>query len=310
MSRALGLVLGYAADQLFGDPRRFHPVAGFGVVASALERQLVSTRSFAPLTSRLDRRTAGIAYTGVLVGGAAAMGGRFDGTVPTALATYAVLGGRSLAREATAVHDHLQRGDLDAAREQVTHLVGRNPSQLGPDDIARATVESVAENTSDAVVAPLFWGAVAGPAGLLGYRAANTLDAMVGHRTPRHEQFGWASARFDDALNLAPARLAAALAAAAGGNPRDAVNAWRRDAPQHPSPNAGPVEASFAGSLGLQLGGTNVYAGGVEDRGHLGHGKPPTVADIPRANRLAARVGWAALGVSVLLASRPRRQPS
>ncbi|HET7736767.1 MAG TPA: adenosylcobinamide-phosphate synthase CbiB [Nocardioidaceae bacterium] len=297
MARALGLALGYVADQLLGDPQRCHPVAGFGSVARAIEPDLPSTR------------TAGVVHVAALVGGAALLGRIADrGTVATAVATYVVLGGRSLGREAEAVHRHLTNQDLDAARKQVTHLVGRDPSRLGPDDIARATIESVAENTSDAVVAPLFWGAVAGPVGLLGYRAANTLDAMVGHRTPRYEQFGWAAARLDDGLNLAPARLTAALASALGGSPSDAATAWRRDAHQHPSPNAGPVEAAFAGSLGLRLGGTNIYEGAAEDRGHLGSGKPPAVADIPRANALAAKVGWAALGVSVLLASRPRRR--
>jgi len=297
--RAWGLALGYAADQLLGDPARFHPVAGFGTLAHAIEPELPSTRA------------RGLAHVAVLVTTAGLFGRAVDrGTVPMAVATYVVLGGRSLAREAEAVHHHLANQDLDAAREQVTHLVGRDPSQLGPDDIARATIESVAENTSDAVVAPLLWGAVAGTAGLLAYRAANTLDAMVGHRTPRHEQFGWAAARFDDALNLAPARLSAALTVALGGNPREALTAWRRDAHQHPSPNAGPVEATFAGSLGVRLGGTNVYAGAAEDRGYLGGGKPPAVADIPRANALAARVGWAALAVSVLLASRARRRAS
>ncbi len=314
MGRAVGLLLGYAADQVLGDPQRYHPVAGFGRLAGALERRAhpdgLDGGSSARASSLLDQRWSGVGFVTVLVGGAAVVGRLLDrGTLPTAVATYVVLGGRSLVREAEAVHSHLARGDLDAAREQVTHLVGRDPSWLGPDEIARATVESVAENTSDAVVAPLFWGAVAGPAGLLGYRAANTLDAMVGHRTPRYEQFGWAAARFDDLVNLAPARLTAVLAVATGGAPGQAWAAWRRDAHQHPSPNAGPVEAAFAGSLGLRLGGTNTYEGASQDRGFLGSGKAPAPADIPRANRLAAKVGAAAL-VSALLASRALRRPS
>lgn len=297
MGRALGLAIGFTLDQLLGDPRRFHPVAGFGSIAKSIEPSLPSTK------------VRGVAHVAVLVGGAALLGRLIDrGTLPTAVATYAVLGGRSLSREAYAVHAHLVQGNLHAAREQVTHLVGRDPSRLGPDEIARATIESVAENTSDAVVAPLLWGAVAGPAGLLGYRAANTLDAMVGHRTPRHEQFGWAAARFDDLLNLAPARLSAALATGLGDDTREAWRAWRNDAHQHPSPNAGPVEAAFAGSLGVRLGGTNVYAGASEDRGHLGGGKPPTPADIPRANRLASRVGWGALLVAATLAAAKKAE--
>ncbi|MEE2033385.1 cobalamin biosynthesis protein, partial [Rhodococcus chondri] len=155
---------------------------------------------------------------------------------------------------------------------------------------------------SDAVGAPLVWGALLGPAGRLGYRAANTLDARVGHRTPRLERFGWASARFDDLLNLVPARLTALLAAGLSDRPTAALRAWRRDAHQHPSPNAGPVEAAFAGALGIRLGGANVYHGVVEDRGTLGAGPPPAPADIGRTTRLASQVGAGALAVSVLLA--------
>ncbi|MGA8995711.1 MAG: cobalamin biosynthesis protein, partial [Nocardioidaceae bacterium] len=125
---------------------------------------------------------------------------------------------------------------------------------------------------TDAVVAPLLWGAVGGPAGLLGYRAVNTLDAMVGHRSPRYHRFGWAAARLDDAANLVPARVAATLAVLLGGRPAASLRAWRRDARRHPSPNAGPVEAAFAGALGLRLGGVNRYGADVQDRGLLGDG--------------------------------------
>ena len=164
-------------------------------------------------------------------------------------------------------------------------------------------MESVAENTSDAVVAPLFWGAVAGVPGLLAYRAVNTLDAMVGHRSPRYHRFGWAAARLDDAANWLPARacglLTVLVAPAVGGRPADAWRAWRRDAAQHPSPNAGVVEAACAGALGVRLGGTNVYAGVAEDRGTLGDARPVEVADIGRAARLSLLVGAAAAGVAV-----------
>ena len=192
--------------------------------------------------------------------------------------------------------------------------MGRDPTWLDAGEVARATIESVAENTSDAVVAPLLWGAVAGPAGLLGYRALNTLDAMVGHRSPRYGRFGWAAARLDDAANLVPARVTALLAAA--GSPRAALRAWHRDARRHPSPNAGPVEASFAGALGVRLGGTNVYGDAVEDRGHLGDGRPPAPSDIPPAVRLADRVGFTSLLVALAIARRrarrrpPRRRPA
>jgi adenosylcobinamide-phosphate synthase len=165
--------------------------------------------------------------------------------------------------------------------------------------LARACVESVAENASDAVVAPLFWGAVAGLPGLLGYRAANTLDAMVGHRSPRYRRFGWAAARLDDVLNWVPARLAGLLTAALGPDLVGSLRAVRRDARVHPSPNAGVVEAAFAGALGLQFGGVNRYGDEVEDRGRLGSGRPPEPADIARTTALAGRVG---LGAAVLAA--------
>ena len=295
MGRAVGLVLGYAADRLLGDPSRWHPVAGFGRVAAALEARTYD-----------DSRAAGVLHTLVLAGGSVALGRVVpERTWPVALCTWAVLGGCSLAREADAVHSRLSGGDLAAAREQVTHLVGRDPSTLGPDEIARATIESVAENTSDAVVAPLLWGAVAGPAGLLGYRAVNTLDAMVGHRSPHYARFGWAAARLDDLVNLVPARVTALLAAAV--RPRPALAAWRRDAGRHPSPNAGPVEASFAGALGIRLGGVNRYGDDVQDRGQLGSGRPPRPADIPRAVRLADGVGLGALTLAVLAATAARR---
>ncbi|MFE5210437.1 cobalamin biosynthesis protein [Streptomyces sp. NPDC056600] len=292
-TRAAGLLLGHAADRLLGDPRRFHPVAGFGTVAGALERRL-----------HADSRARGAAYTALLVGGVAALGIAVERAAArrpvthvavTALATWAVLGGRSLEREASAVHARLAAPDLPAARRRLRSLVGRDTTTLNEGQVARAVVESVAENTSDAVVAPLIWGALAGVPGLIAYRAANTLDAMVGHRTPRHERFGWASARLDDLLNLPGARLAGLLTAATSpGGPAAPLRAWRRDAAGHPSPNAGVVEASFAGALGLTLGGTNHYASGTEHRPTMGDGPPPIPPDIPRATTLARRVGLGA----------------
>ncbi|MDN5746112.1 MAG: adenosylcobinamide-phosphate synthase CbiB [Nocardioidaceae bacterium] len=212
----------------------------------------------------------------------------------TALSTWAVLGGRSLEREVALVGGQLDSGHLDLARVQLTHLVGRDTSQLDETEIVRATLESLAENTSDAVVAPLVWGALAGLPGLLGYRAANTLDAMVGHRSPRHRRFGWAAARLDDVLNLPGSRLTAALTVAIGPEPREAWRAWRRDAHRHPSPNAGPFEAAFAGALGVRLGGTNDYAGRVEHRAVMGRGASVARGDLDRARRLARRVGGSA----------------
>jgi len=301
---AVGLLVGYAADRLLGDPRRWHPVAGFGRVAGALEQVVYA-----------DSRPRGTAYAALLVGGSTALALAADRAARrpvaraavTAVTTWAVLGGRSLDREAVAVQALLASGDLAAARRRLTHLVGRDTTTLDADGVARAVVESVAENTSDAVVTPLVWGAVAGVPGLVAHRAANTLDAMVGHHSARYERFGWASARLDDLLGLPGARLSALLAGALGSDPSGALRAWRRDARRHPSPNAGVVEAAFAGALGLRLGGTTVYPGGrVEQRPALGDGRPPAPADIVRTRRLAARVGLGA----VLLAAGVRQVTS
>ena len=301
-SRALGLLLGHAADRLLGDPRRLHPVAGFGRCAAALERVLYA-----------DSRARGVGHTAVLVGGPMALGvlaerlapGPVSRTAVTAVATWAVLGERSLAREALAVHQHLAAGDLPAARQRLTHLVGRDTAELDAAEVARAVVESVAENTSDAVVASLVWGGLLGVPGLLGHRAANTLDAMVGHRSARYERYGWASARLDDVLNLPGSRLTALLVlAVAPRRARAAARAWRRDAAAHPSPNGGVVEAAFAGSLGIRLGGTNRYPGsGVEHRPVLGEGRAARPDDVPRATALASRVGLGAALVAAGLAA-------
>ena len=222
----------------------------------------------------------------------------------TAAATWSVLGGRSLQREAQLIAGQLGEGDLAAARRQIRNLVGRDPSELSATELARACVESVAENTSDAVVAPLFWGAAAGLPGLLAYRAVNTLDAMVGHRSTRYRRFGWAAAQLDDLANWLPARLSGLLtvllAPLVGGRPTAAWQAWRRDAAQHPSPNAGVVEAAFAGALGVRLGGTNVYDGVAEDRGTLGGSRPVGVSDIAPAARLSLLVSSTAAGAAAL----------
>jgi adenosylcobinamide-phosphate synthase len=164
----------------------------------------------------------------------------------------------------------------------------------------------VAENTADAVVGPLLWGALAGPAGVAAYRAANTLDAMVGHRSARHARFGWAAARLDDALTWPAARLAAGLAVvlapAAGGDPGRAWRTLRRDGAAHPSPNAGRLEAAFAGALGVRLGGRNRYPWQVEDRPPLGDGPAPDPDAVARAVRLSRAVGLVAAALATTAA--------
>ena len=287
----LALLSGWAADQVLGDPRRWHPVAGFGRLALALERTL-----YAPSRAR------GALYAGALVAlaalGAEAAARVLPRRLVLAACTWAALGGRSLAREADAVAADVRSGDLGAARKALPALVGRDPDALDADGICRATVESVAENTGDAVVGVLLWGAVAGPAGVVAYRAANTLDAMVGHRSERYADFGWAAARLDDALTWPVARAGAALAAAcapvAGGSAGAALRALRRDGAAHPSPNAGRMEAAFAGALGVRLGGPLAYAGRVQERPRLGDGRAPVPDDVTRAIRLSFAVGAAA----------------
>ncbi|WP_240662672.1 CobD/CbiB family cobalamin biosynthesis protein [Streptomyces sp. WAC 06738] len=221
-----------------------------------------------------------------------------------AFAAWAVLGGASLRREALGIAHALRAHDLADARHRLPHLCGRDPHRLGEADIARAVVESVAENTSDAVVGALLWGAVGGVPGLAGFRAVNTLDAMVGHKSARYLRFGWAAARLDDLAGYPGARLTAALAALAGPDPRAARRVWREDGPRHPSPNAGPVEAAFAGALGLRLGGELSYAGRTEHRAVLNPaGRAPGVHDIERAVRLSARVSFLALLTTTLAAA-------
>ncbi|MFB7847011.1 cobalamin biosynthesis protein [Streptomyces sp. NPDC056053] len=294
---AYGAAAGLLGDLLLGDPRRGHPVAGFGRAAAGVERRLWH-----------DHRGWGALHTLVCAGGVAggaalvarALRDRPAASVAlTAATTWSVVGGTSLGREARAIGDALTAGDIELARERLPHLCGRDPQSLDGPQIARAVVESVAENTSDAVVGALVWGALGGVPGLAGFRAVNTLDAMVGHKSPRYRRYGWASARLDDLAGWPGARLTALLAVAAGGRPGAAVRAWRADAGRHPSPNAGPVEAAFAGALGVRLGGTLAYGGRVEHRPVLNGeaGRAVEGADIERAVRLSRRVGVLALGV-------------
>jgi adenosylcobinamide-phosphate synthase len=305
-ARPAGLALGVLADAVLGDPRRGHPVAGFGRLVLALERRLYG-----------DAVAAGGVLVGVSLAVPLAVGVAAErvaarrplaGVALTAAATWVVLGGTSLAREGAAMARSLEAGDLPAARDRLTHLCARDPAGLPAQALARATVESLAENTSDAVVAPLLWGAVAGVPGLLGYRAVNTLDAMVGYTSPRYLRFGRVAARLDDVANLVPARVTGVLtvlaAPAVGGSPAQAWRVLRRDGGRHPSPNAGRPEAAAAGALGVRLGGTSVYAGHVEHRPDLGEGgRAPRVGDVRRAVRLGRLVGLGGAALAVGLAA-------
>ena len=291
------MALGLVADALVGEPpARAHPVAAFGAAMQAAEDLLYA-----------DRRWAGAIYAGLGVGAGLGAGAALRST---AAATALTVARHELARAALAVAAALETGRLFTARRLLPALVGRDPDGLDEKEMARAVVESVAENTVDAVVAPALWALAGGAPGAVAYRAVNTLDSMVGHRSPRHLRFGWASARADDVANWVPARATAVLVAAV--RPRAARDVWgavARQAPAHPSPNAGVAEAAFAAALGLRLGGPTAYAYGLDVRPPLGTGRPPEVADIARAVRLSRDV-TAALGLALVLApfrSHPTR---
>lgn len=274
----IGAALGVFADRLLGEPPTpVHPLVHFGNTMNRLEKALY----------RDDRRRGAVhAVLGTAVGLIAGVLVR-----STTIATYMAVGGRALHEAATTVGDVLVKGDLDEARRTLPSLVGRDPSDLDAPEIARATVESVAENTVDSVVAPVLWAAFCGPAGALGYRTVNTMDAMVGHHSPRYENYGWASARLDDVANWIPARCTAALVALV--RPRatgDVIRGVRTQAPLHPSPNSGVGEVAFAAALGLRLGGRNTYGARVEERPPLGYGRPANGDDIEDAVRLSRHV--------------------
>jgi adenosylcobinamide-phosphate synthase len=295
--RAFGAAVGVVVDRLLGEPDvDLHPLVAFGRLMDVIERHLYR-----------DHHLAGVAHAalGIAFGVAA---GRLERS--TSVATYVAVGGRSLAQAASAVGAALADGDLDGARRLLPTLVGRDPEGLDAAEVARAVVESVAENTVDAVVAPVLWAALAGAPGALGYRALNTLDAMVGHRSPRYDRYGWASARLDDLAGWLPARTTAGLVVAARPQAaRSVLRAVRDQAPGHPSPNSGVAEAAFAAALGLRLGGTNRYGDRVEHRPFLGQGRPAGPGDIAAAVRLSLDVGVllsATLATAAVTRMRPR----
>ncbi|HOI51076.1 MAG TPA: adenosylcobinamide-phosphate synthase CbiB [Azonexus sp.] len=279
-------------DRLFGEVRRFHPLVGFGTLAAAIER-------------RLNRRTiAG----GVLGWALAVLPWVVLALALRPLAPFAVdvlllyfsLGARSLCEHAEAVARPLREGRLDEARQRVGWIVSRDTATLDESGVAKAGVESVLENGNDAIFGALFWFALLGGPGALLFRLANTLDAMWGYRTERYNLYGRWAARCDDALNWLPARLTA-LSYALLGRWRDALTCWRAQAPGWESPNAGPVMAAGAGSLGVQCGGAAIYHGREEIRPPLGRGPAPVAADLGRAITLIRRSLWLWLAVLFLI---------
>jgi adenosylcobinamide-phosphate synthase len=277
-TKAVAVVAGIMADLVFGEPATDpHPVAAFGSVMEGVEHTLYR-----------PRRSSGVVYAAVGLSLGVAAGSLVRNT---ALATYISVAQKALSDAGLDVAAALADNDLPRARQLLPALVGRDPSDLDVTEISRAVVESLAENTVDAVVAPALWGALLGAPGTLGYRAVNTMDATVGYRNEHYEDYGWASARLDDVANFVPARVTAALVVAV--RPRAAREVWRavrQDAPLHPSPNSGVAEAAFAAALGVRLGGVNAYGTRTEHRAQLGHGRAPEASDIFAAATLCRDV--------------------
>jgi adenosylcobinamide-phosphate synthase len=301
MSLAFAAVAGVLLDRLLGEPRRWHPLVGFGRLADAAERAL---RSGAP-GHALGNRLRGLAAWAMIVLPGVALAAWLSHPLLDALLLWLALGGRSLGEHARAIAEPLgaspwplAAGDLATARERVGYIVSRDTTQLDETGVARAAVESVLENGNDAVFGALFWFCVAGGAGALLYRLANTLDAMWGYKDERRIYFGWAAARLDDALNFIPARLTA-LTYALLGRTAQALACWRTQAGRWSSPNAGPVMAAGAGALGVTLGGAAIYHGQVEEREKLGAGGTVKAVDIYRAVTLVARGQWLWLALFV-----------
>ncbi len=271
-----------------------HPVTWFGALLAMLDNRLNT-----PEVSDRTRRMLGIFSLALLLAAAAGAAVALTFTLSfdslgfglLVVMCSSLLAQRSLAGHVRAVADALETDGLEAGRAAVSRIVGRDPNVLDEAGVARAAIESLAENFSDGVVAPAFWMAIAGLPGAAVYKAANTADSMIGHRTPRHASFGWAAARFDDVINLPASRLAALLvllgATFAGASPAAAARAIQRDASCHRSPNAGWPEAAMAGALGLKLAGPRTYAGVVVDDAFMGDGRrDATIADIRCALRV------------------------
>jgi adenosylcobinamide-phosphate synthase len=271
--------------------RRFpHPITQVGAVIGALDARLND-----PNRGEGERKALGVATMALVAGGAILAGAvltkalkaRRGGRSALALIATTGLAQRSLHDHVAAVLGPLERGDLPAARTAVAMIVGRDTKDLDDAGVAAAALESLAESFNDGVVAPALWLALGGLPGLLAYKAVNTADSMIGHKEPRWRSFGWAAARTDDAMNLAPARLAGALIAGAAGGA-----GWRtmwRDAGKHASPNAGWPEAAMAGALGVRLGGAARYDGVLTDRPVFGEGPEPGAADLRRGLDLYRR---------------------
>jgi adenosylcobinamide-phosphate synthase len=288
-----------------------HPVSWTGKLIGALDAAWNR-----PGDAAQSRRAFGVLCVLVLVAVAGAVGWGLQhallalplGIIALAVLASTLLAQRSLAAHVARVADALEREGLAAGRAAVGHIVGRDTAALDEAGVARAAIESLAENFSDGVVAPAFWMALAGLPGAAAYKAINTADSMIGHRTERHEAFGWGAARLDDLVNLPASRLSALLlvAAAALGDRTAAAAAWRavrRDAQRHRSPNAGFPEAAMAGALGLALAGPRVYGGVKVEDALMGDGRrEATAADIRKALALYRRADGILIGLAAVIA--------
>ncbi len=284
---AMLMICGVALDYLLGEARRWHPLVGFGNLAMLIERRLNQgglrfVRGMAAWTLAVLPLSA-IAFVVCDMAGLAAH----------ALLLYFSLGLRSLREHNLPIAQALAANDLAAARLLTARIVSRDTANASEEDLAKASTESLLENGNDAVFGTLFWFIVAGGAGAVLFRLANTLDAMWGYRNQRYLQFGCSAARIDDTLNFVPARLTALSYLLAGANRANAWRCWRLQAPHWSSPNGGPVMASGAGALGISLGGAAIYDGELEQRPALGMGRPARGADIARA--------WALVRTSTIL---------
>lgn len=281
MTTTLAVLVALTLDALLGETRRFHPLVGFGRLAQALERRIYAD-SVIRGTIAVLLLLAPFTLLAVLTRWLP-----WDSALD-ALLLYLAIGWNSLNAHARRVQDALAANDLLAARQRVGFMVSRDTSVLDHEGAVRATLESVLENGNDAIFGAIFWFVVGGAPGVVLYRLANTLDAMWGYRNARYLHFGRAAARLDDVLNLVPSRLTALSYALAGHFSR-ALRCWRIQGTMWKSPNAGPVMAAGAGSLGVLLGGTARYQGAVRPRPPLGEGRMPDAGDIDRGLRLIRR---------------------
>lgn len=295
---ALIMTAAVALDWLLGEPRRFHPLMGFGRLAEGIERRLYGVTA-TPFARRLRGAIAVVLLLAPFTAAAAWLDALpAIGSVFSVVLLYFTLGHKSLHDHARPVAAALAAGNKDEARRQVSLMVSRDSAALA---IAPAATESVLENGNDGVFGALFWFAVAGAPGAVLYRLANTLDAMWGYRNPRYYYFGWAAARLDDVLNYLPARLTA-LTYALFGNARQALVCWRDQAGAWDSPNAGPVMAAGAGALGVAIGGPARYEGEWHERPRLGIGRAPETVDIERALKLVRHGVGLWVSVALLVA--------